>query len=137
MKKLSYIFLLFLAISCSSEKKETDSAEEAGSSSSDAITLTPEQVVVAEIKTAGIEERNISETIQCTGSIELPPQNKASVSPFMNGFVKTVNYFPGNTVQKGAVLATLQHPDFLSLQQEYIDAKSQMEFYQSWITLLL
>ena len=33
-------------------------------------------------------------------------------------------------VENGSVLATLQHPDFIQLQQQYIEAKSQVDYYK-------
>ena len=54
----------------------------------------------------------------------------ASVSPIIGGFIKSLNYFPGDFVEKGAVIASLQHPDFISLQQQYIETKSQIDYYQ-------
>lgn len=131
MKKLFYLLSIVLFISCSSDKTK-NAVEEIKESSSEnkSISLTQEQIDVAGIKSGKIEKQKISETIECSGKIEVPPANIASVSPIMDGFVRKLNFFPGDVIQRGDVLASLQHPEFINLQQRYIEAKSQVDYYQ-------
>lgn len=131
MKKIIYFLSLAIFISCSSNETKTV-AEELEKSFTDnkTITLTQEQIDVAEIKTGNVGKMKISESVQCTGTIDVPPENIASVSPIINGFIKSLHFNPGDYVLKGAVLATLQHPDFIQLQQRYLEAKSQVDYYQ-------
>jgi membrane fusion protein, heavy metal efflux system len=131
MKKLLYLFSLILIISCSSnETQNTSENAEEISSDNTTITLSDEQIAISKIETGKIIKQNISETIECTGTIEVPPENTASVSPTISGFIKTLNFYPGDFVKEGSVLATLQHPDFIQLQQQYLEAKSQVDYYQ-------
>jgi len=132
MKNLLYIFFLFAIISCSNDSaiSENNQSDTDNSVVKESITFTDEQIDLAGIVTAKPEKRKISENIQCSGVIEIPPQNIASVSPIMHGFVKNLNYHLGQFVEKGSVLANLQHPDFINLQQQYIEAKSQADYYQ-------
>jgi membrane fusion protein, heavy metal efflux system len=131
MKKLLYLLSLILIISCSpNEAQNTSENSEEVASDNASITLTDEQVVISKIETGKIIKQNISETIECTGKIEVPPENTASVSPIIGGFIKTLNFYPGDFVKEGAVLASLQHPEFIQLQQQYIEAKSQVDYYK-------
>lgn len=131
MKNLIYILFITILVSCSSTNKENNiEATEIYSESSEFIELTKEQIKLAEITTILPAKKHISELIHCTGNIEALPENMASVSPILGGYIKELNYFPGNKVEKGAILATLQHPDFIDLQKQYLEAKSQMEYYQ-------
>jgi len=131
MKKLLYILSLIFIISCSSNEaqKNTENLQEAASDNT-IISLTDEQVAISKIETGKIIKQNISETVECTGKIEVPPENTASVSPTIDGFIKTLNFYPGDFVKEGAVLASLQHPEFIQLQQQYLEAKSQVDYYQ-------
>ncbi|MFC2151430.1 efflux RND transporter periplasmic adaptor subunit [Bacteroidota bacterium] len=130
MKKLFSLILLAFIISCSSNKPEDSEIIMENASTKGSIVFTHKQIEIAGIKTGHIEKQKISETIECTGTIAVPPGNIASVSPIIKGFVKTLNYFPGDFVEKGAVLALLQHPHFIELQQQYLEAKSQTEYFQ-------
>ena len=131
MRKLLYLSILVFIISCSSEKNnEEHIATQEITESENTIVLSKEQQELAKLEIGKIEKRNMADLIKCTGSIEVPPHFIASVSPVMEGFIQRINYYPGNFVEKGAVLATLQHPDFIILQQNYIEAKSQVEYYR-------
>ena len=131
MRNLIYIFFMLLILSCSKENKDAKlNTEGVKQQSENLIVLSEDQKNIAQIETANLEKKILSDKIECTGSIEVPPHRVASVSPYMVGFIKSINYYPGNGVEKGAVLATLQHPSFITLQQNYIEAKSQVDYYQ-------
>jgi cobalt-zinc-cadmium efflux system membrane fusion protein len=131
MKKIIYLALSLAIVSCSSKQTEeirTDNVTQENSKGK--ITLTIEQIEVAQIKTGKATKQKISETLQCTGSVEIPPENIATISPSISGFVKDLKYLEGDWVSKGDILATLEHPEFIKLQQQYLEAKSQIEYFQ-------
>ncbi|MFT5570874.1 MAG: cobalt-zinc-cadmium efflux system membrane fusion protein, partial [Cyclobacteriaceae bacterium] len=82
---------------------------------------------VSEIKKA----ETVSNTISVTGYIDVPPENLASISPYYGGFVKNIFILPGQSVKKGEVLFTLQNPEYLHMQQEYLEAKEQIEYLKA------
>lgn len=132
MKNLFYFLSLIILISCSPKNTNNDKdITEDSSETLENISFSDKQIELAKIKTANFEKRIISETIKCSGTIEVLPGNIATVSPFINGFIKTLYYLPGDRVEKGVKLASLQHPDFIKLQQQYIDAKSQIDYYKA------
>ena len=132
MRNLLYIIPLAFLISCSGKKVDNAENEELQETQASikSVEFSKEQIDLAGIKTGKIEKKIISETVECSGTIEVPPQNIATVSPIINGFVKNLNYYSGDYVEKGVVLGTLNHPDFINLQQQYIEAKSQVDFYK-------
>ncbi len=132
MKNLLYIIPLAFLISCSGKKTDNTENEELQETqaSIESVEFSKEQIDLAGIKTGKLEKKIISETIECSGIIEVPPQNIAAVSPIINGFIKNLNYYPGDYVEEGIVLGTLNHPDFINLQQQYIESKSQVDFYK-------
>lgn len=131
MKKSFCLILLAFIISCSpKETSKSSEFTEVTQSESKSIVLTDEQIKLAEIKTRKLKKQPISETIECSGSIKVPPENIASVTPIIGGFIKNLNYISGDFVEKGVCLASLQHPDFIQLQQQYLEAKSQADYYE-------
>ena len=114
MKNLLYIIPLAFLISCSGKKTDNTENEELqeAQASIESVEFSKEQIDLAGIKTGKFEKKIISETIECSGIIEVPPQNIAAVSPIIGGFIKNLNYYPGDYVEKGVVLGTLNHPDF-------------------------
>lgn len=65
------------------------------------------------------------------GTMIVPPQRHATVTLTMGGTVHSTNLLPGDYVRKGAVLATLENPDFINLQQSYLDAHAQAEYLEA------
>jgi len=130
MRKLIYILFVPFIFACSSANQETETENEIQGESQSTIKLSKEQVDLGKIETGKFEKIKISETIICTGVTAIPPEQIASISPIIDGFVKSINYYVGQNVEKGAVLASLQHPSFIQMQKEYMDSKSQMDYFE-------
>lgn len=130
-----YIFFLVLSIlivSCGN--KESDSAEALDISANphtDALTLTRAQFEAAHMQVGAIETRTFARQIKVNGYIDVPPDQKASVSVKLGGFVKSVTILPGDRIAKGKVLFTLENPEFIQLQQEYLENHAQLKYLQS------
>ena len=70
-------------------------------------------------------------TVEATGMIDVPPENKAIISSFADGYVKETPLLIGDKVKKGQFLVSLENPDFVQLQQDYLDAMEQMKYLKS------
>lgn len=70
----------------------------------------------------------LGDMIQATGKVEAPPDHWASVHAPMGGFVRSTRLVEGDYVRKGQLLAVLEHPDYVKLQQEYLQALSRSRF---------
>jgi cobalt-zinc-cadmium efflux system membrane fusion protein len=88
------------------------------------ITLAKEKIERAGIYFGKITPQLLSYDVSARGQVIIPPQNKASVSVMIGGVIRTINVVPGEPVRKGQVLATYSHPDFVSIQQNYLDRKT-------------
>jgi cobalt-zinc-cadmium efflux system membrane fusion protein len=126
MNKFIIIFFAVLAASCGKPEK----TEEAQAPT--VIQLNADQKQRAGIVLGQLEERELSESISCTGLVDVPPISQASVSIPISGYVKsTFELLPGKRVAKGQVLVTLTSLDFIQMQQEYLQAQSQMGLLES------
>lgn len=65
------------------------------------------------------------------GTFVLSPQQHVSVTLSIDGIVKNTSLLSGNYLRKGELLATLENPEFIDLQQNYLDAYAQCEFLES------
>lgn len=93
------------------------------------ISLTPGQIELAGIETGVAQKKWMRTTLECTGQIDVPPQNRASVHSPVQGFIREINYLEGDFVKKGTVLAVLAHPDLIRLQRELLESKGRL----SWL----
>lgn len=93
----------------------------------DELTLTPEQIGSIGIRTVSPEERVVPDIVQATGMLDVPPQNLVTLAAVMSGFVEKTNLLQGMRVKKGQVLVTLRHPDYIQLQQDFLETETQLE----------
>lgn len=132
-KILLAVLIGFLAVSCNEKKEVTETKPAEMPKEEELITfveLTKEQFEAVDIEFGKIEQQNLSTTIKASGHLEVPPQNKALVSSYVGAVVKSIAVLEGSKVQKGQTLAILEHPDFIKLQQDYIDAKNSLSFLE-------
>ncbi len=129
MKIIPYILALvmFLQLTgCTSKKAET--AVEEHHEEENSVELSESQFKSAGITFGKVEMKNISSTVQANGLLDVPPQNLITVSAMMGGFIKTTELLQGMKVKKGEVIATIQNPDFIQIQQDYLDNSSKLKF---------
>ncbi len=129
MKKLRHIpaafFILSLFFACSPKKGEPVALQSPGSEVATAI---PVERPTQEKSESTTEPEN---AIIVTGYIDVPPGHHASVSPYFGGFVRKINVLVGQGVRKGEVLFTLENPDYLRIQQDYLEAKAQLSYLKA------
>jgi cobalt-zinc-cadmium efflux system membrane fusion protein len=95
------------------------------------VNFTEEQYTTAGIELGGLEKRFISGTIEVNGRLDVPPQQMVSIGVPLGGFLKNTPLLQGSRVKKGQIIATIENLDFIQLQQDYLEAKSQLEFAQA------
>jgi cobalt-zinc-cadmium efflux system membrane fusion protein len=129
MNTIKYIIIGFLIISCAGEKvkEDTASADVAGSSPN-TVTLTEKQNETIQIEIGKMEQRNLSSEVKANGFLDVPPQNKAVISPMITGYVHKLNFLVGDNVKKGQVMAELESMEFVDLQQRLLELKNQLVY---------
>ncbi|WP_195531650.1 efflux RND transporter periplasmic adaptor subunit [Bacteroides finegoldii] len=66
--------------------------------------------------------------VSFNGRIVLPPQRQATIALTMGGVVKSTSLIPGQYIAKNSLIATLENPEFIALQQTYLDSHAQTEY---------
>ncbi len=100
----------------------------------DEVILTKEQIQIVGLEIGSFESKNLKSTLKVSGKLELPPQNKASVSSIVTGKITRIHVEPGQYVKKGYALATIQNPDFIDWQQEYLEVKGELIYLDKEFT---
>lgn len=104
--------------------------EEEGHAEEGVVSLTEQQLDAIGLNIVQIEKRTLNVALTASGTLELTPQDKADVSPLIGGKVKSINVFEGDKVQKGQVLAVLEHPDLIQIQQDYINTVNGLAYLE-------
>ena len=129
----SVICMSLLTFSCGNSAKEQDGVAKVELVSTDVL-LTEAQYKNTGIKLGKIEHRSMSGILKVNGVFDVPPQNLVTVSMPYAGIVKQTILLQGMEVKKGQVIAILEHPDFIQLQQDYLDNKSKLDYLQLEVT---
>lgn len=125
--KIIFFLLFSVLISCNQKTKEIQ-LENQVFDTENKILLSNEQYANAKIEIGKVVYKNISEVIEVNGLIDVPPQNLVSISVPMGGFLKSTDMLQGMKVKKGQHIATIENIDFISLQQDFLDTKSKLDF---------
>jgi cobalt-zinc-cadmium efflux system membrane fusion protein len=127
MKNTIRISILSVAIMVSC-KQITDEEELHENLAPDIVELSAEQFRVAGIEYGTAEQRTINSTLKVNGLVTVSPQDMASVCAPLGGFIVETSLMQGSSVKKGQILAILENPEFIELQQEYLETKSRLEY---------
>lgn len=116
--------------SCGSktESKPEAAAEEQHHEEEATVTLTQQQYNSIKVKMGSIEQINLTGTLRASGFLKVPPQNKANITSPMGGTVQSILVQEGDIVSKGQTLVTLANPEFIKLQQDYLETHAQLSF---------
>lgn len=131
MKNSYIIFLLpcLFLLACTDKKPAANTAVEAVSVEK-IVTLDSSQVASTHIVVGKAIEKNISTIFKVNGTIDVPPQNMVSVSMPLGGYLKNTKLLPGMHINKGEVIAQMEDPKYIELQQDFLIARARLELLQ-------
>lgn len=138
MKKPNYsrlknhisLFLFTITILGASCSSKTEKQIPEVSKNDDKIDLSELQFNSAELKLGKIEKSPFRKIVKANGILNALPQNQASVNAYFGGTVKELQLTTGQKIKKGEVLFSLENPEFIQLQQDYLEAKGQLAYLE-------
>lgn len=130
--KVAVTLLAIATIWGCSDTSNVEEAEQVSHHQHDEATveLTEAQYKITEIRLSKVVYKNLSNSIQVNGVLDVPPQNLVDISVPIGGFIVKTDLLQGMWVKKGQLLATLEHPDYVQLQQDYLDKKSRLTYLE-------
>ncbi len=136
MKNEAFNYLIvasFLILSSCSSKTDAKIAEETATETTAGNTyeLTKNQFQTSNMALGKLEMGSFHEVVKANGMIDVPPESRAEVSCYFGGTVKDIRLLPGERVKKGQVLFILENPDYVQMQQDFLEAKGQLVYLKS------
>jgi len=132
MKNIFYfnasIFLLLL-MGCGNKNSAETTTETQGEETG--IVVTQDQFDTNDLMLESMEKRTFPKMVETSGMIDVPPENRASVTAFMGGFVKKTPLLVGDQVKKGQLLVVLENQEFVQMQQDYLEVFNQLDFLKA------
>ncbi|MRX62875.1 efflux RND transporter periplasmic adaptor subunit [Maribacter luteus] len=129
---ISILFVLTM-VSCNpKEKTETTNADATiGIKGQEIISITENQFKSGGMKVGNMSMQEFNTVVKANGMFAVPPQNQADVSAYFAGYVKDIGLLPGDRVKKGQVLFTIENPDYVQVQQDFLEAKGRLSYLES------
>lgn len=121
--------LLFTFFGCINSESESNTTTEINED--DRITITKEQFKQNNMALGSVEEKAFPVSVKVNGTIDVPPENKAIVNSITGGYIKTIPLLVGDVVKKGQILVTIENPEFVQLQQDYMEVKEQLNYLKT------
>ena len=124
MKKILIFIAILTVISCNNQRDKQAN----------------EPVSLAPVETQTADNTDIDAVTSATrtnnqpifnGVLVIPSQHHATVTLFMDGVVKNTSLISGALVKKGELLAILENPEYIVLQQSYLESHAQEEFLET------
>ena len=98
------------------------------------VEFTQTQYNAVGVQLGNVTEKNLSNYIKASGTIDVPPQQTISITSPYGGNIKTMNVIEGKYIGKGQVVATIENPEFVQIQQDYMESSSQLSFLKQDLT---
>jgi RND family efflux transporter MFP subunit len=139
MKKIYNILTILMAVtvfySCGgnteAENGEESSSEEIVPEEGNTVSISAQQYKAIDLQLGNIEQRAMSGTLHANGFLKVPPESKADVTALMPGTIKDIFIKEGDMVSKGQTLVTIVNPEFIKMQEEYLNAQNDLQLATS------
>ncbi|MCB0820050.1 MAG: efflux RND transporter periplasmic adaptor subunit [Bacteroidetes bacterium] len=129
-KEFIYAALPFILGACGNKQEET-AGNIPVNSNTDEVNLSKEQRNLAGITINNPAKRIISREIRLNGFLEAPPGNVISIFAPYGGYVRSTPLLQGMHIHKGDEIASIEHQDYVQLQQDYLEVKNKLNFAQT------
>ncbi|WP_179008630.1 efflux RND transporter periplasmic adaptor subunit [Winogradskyella forsetii] len=128
--KMTLLSIVLTLFSCGNNETNSENAIST-SETDDRIFVSKAQFESNKMTLGSITEMQFPVTVQTTGMVDVPPDNRAVVNATMGGYIKTTPLLIGDKVRKGQELVTIENPDFVTIQQQYMEVNEQLTYLQS------
>lgn len=129
MKTRTYFLLLMATALLTSCETEDQKPKETGPEAKpETLSVTPKQFQLGKLKLGTFSQQEFHKSIHATGMLDVPPENKVTVSVYFGGYVKDIQLLPGQKVSKGQKLFVLENPDYVQVQQDFLETKSKLSY---------
>ena len=128
---LFIISVVSLITGCGKENKDVSKQVDAKNVVTEkTIKLNRDQLQLMDIELNPLEERVIYPTVYASGIVAPKPNLDAVVTPRISGTVDKVFVLEGSNVKKGQPLMSISSSELIQLQQDYMIALNDANFYQ-------
>jgi len=130
ISKIIVLLLSIITISCNTSKTEEATVNPI-KEDNNLVEITSLQFENSKMELGKTSKHFFTESIKTNGYIDVPPANRAKVSAIIGGYVKKSPLLVGDKVKKGQLLLTIENPDFIEIQQNYLEITEKLTYLKS------
>ena len=123
-KSLFAITILFAACTAKTEEKKVV----AETHDPNLVEFSQDQYNNANVQLGKVSMTNLGSYIKASGTLDVPPNQFISITAPYGGTIKSTPVIEGKYIRKGEVIAVIENPEFLQMQQDYMESSSQLSF---------
>lgn len=123
-KSLFAITILFAACTAKTEEKKVV----AETHDPNLVEFSQDQYNNANVQLGKVSMTNLGSYIKASGTLDVPPNQFISITAPYGGTIKSTPVIEGKYMNKGEVIAVIENPEFLQMQQDYMESSSQLSF---------
>jgi cobalt-zinc-cadmium efflux system membrane fusion protein len=130
IKNILHLLILAIIVACGEGEISKEIRTEANQRSN-TIELTDRQFKLGEMQLGSFTVQTFHRVVKANGVLDVPPENKSTVSVYFGGYVKYISLLQGQKIAKGQTLFTLENPDYIQVQQDFLESKSLLSYFKS------
>ncbi|WP_035464057.1 efflux RND transporter periplasmic adaptor subunit [Algoriphagus vanfongensis] len=129
---ITVIALSLTFYSCGSQSGQEESIQVSEKNSDPGtLFLSQKQFETMKMTWGSLARQEFSEELALQGAVKIPVEGMQEITPFYGGYVSGLSLIEGQEVRKGQVLFYLESPEFVKLQQDYLEAASQLDYLKA------
>lgn len=129
--KIALLSVMLVLHSCGDKDAKTAMTDAQNETADTRIFVSKAQFKGSTMTLGAIEQKAFPVLVKTNGMIDVPPENRAVVNATMGGYIKTTPLLIGDKVRKGQALVTIENPEFVGIQQEYMEVTEQLTYLKS------
>src|SRR5690606_8202088 len=131
-----WAYFLTLLAACMSacdapQEEQTERSVENQAGPSSEVVLTQKQFETSAMRLGRLQAHAFGSSIKINGVIDVPPEGRAEISNYYGGYVRDLSLLTGQAVKKGELLFRLENPEYVQMQQDFLETKSQLVYLES------
>jgi cobalt-zinc-cadmium efflux system membrane fusion protein len=130
----SFLLVVIMALASCNSKEKTEVANAEATTeikNTDVVSITENQFKSGDMQLGKITTQPFNTVVKANGMFTVPPENQADVSAYFAGYVKNISLLPGDVVKKGQTLFTIENPEYVQAQQDFLEAKGRLNYLKS------
>lgn len=130
----SFLLVVIMALASCNSKEKTEVANAEATTeieNTDVVSISENQFKSGDMQLGKITTQPFNTVVKANGMFAVPPENQADVSAYFAGYVKNISLLPGDAVKKGQTLFTIENPEYVQAQQDFLEAKGRLNYLKS------